>query len=102
MFCICRFVLLIFVILLFCEENILLNFRILFAQILLFYFYKFTLYEFLLFYKMIKMFFKLGLFQATLYNEINAVQKRNQCAMQFRLLDEEYPGKNQSPLLTLL
>ncbi|PSN35870.1 Anaphase-promoting complex subunit 5 [Blattella germanica] len=40
--------------------------------------------------------------QALLYNEINYDSERNKCALEFRLLDEQYPTKIATTLLTRL
>ena len=40
-------------------------------------------------------------YQARLYNELGAVPERNKCALEFRLLDEQYPTWNKSSVLIL-
>ena len=35
-------------------------------------------------------------YQARLYNELGAVPERNECALEFRLLDEQYPTWNKT------
>jgi hypothetical protein len=42
------------------------------------------------------------LFQALLYNEIGCVSERKRCALEFRQLDEQYPTKITTTLLTHL
>ncbi|KAK4872855.1 hypothetical protein RN001_014884 [Aquatica leii] len=40
--------------------------------------------------------------QACLYNEVNLINERNKCALEFRLLEEEYPSANNIVPVTFL
>lgn len=41
-------------------------------------------------------------FQARLYNEVDLIEKRNKCALEYRLLEEDHPSKNNTALATFL